>query len=71
MKGFIKHKANADLGDLTSSVLINTVNQIFLSTATAYSAFILYTEFYLYYASASETSTDSITQWRGAFSPLF
>lgn len=62
MKGLFKHKANADLGDLTASVLINTVSQIFLSTATAYSAFIPYTEFYFHYASASETSTDSVTQ---------
>lgn len=50
MKGgfFFKHKAN--------------MSQIFLSTATAYSAFIPYTEFYFHYASASETSTDSVTQ---------
>lgn len=57
MKGVFKHKANVDLGDLTSSVLINTGSQIFLSTATAYPAFIPYTEFSFHHASASETST--------------
>lgn len=56
MKEVFKHKANVDLGDLTSWVLINTVSQIFLSTATAYFAFIPYTEFYFHYASASETN---------------
>lgn len=46
------NKANVDLGDLTSSVLINTASQMFLSTA--YSAFIPYIEFDFHRASASE-----------------
>lgn len=71
MKGVFKHKANADLGDLTSLLVINAARVRFSPPLLPHILYSIRKQCYLHYNSASETSTGSITQGRGALLPPF
>lgn len=55
MKGVFKHKANADLGDLTSSLVINAARVRFSPPLLPHILYSIHRQCYLHYNSASDT----------------